>query len=142
MGREFTVEEITLTYNALYALIDAVLAVGDDLVIVTEGTFRSRRQGETLEQIALAHGSDFVLVHVRTQEDIQLERLRLRLENRAGGGPESYFTTKPEYEEPEGDLFRIENSADFDALDKSVSSIVEHLAGAISGRIELMPVVR
>jgi ribose 1,5-bisphosphokinase PhnN len=128
-GREFTPEEITLTYNALYALIDALLDLQADLVVVAEGTYRSKLQRETLKQIAHRHGADFVLVHVRTQEDIQLERLRIRLERREGGGPESYYTTKPEYEEPDGDVLRIENSGDFEALDKSVYNIVQLLVG-------------
>lgn len=128
MGRDFTEEELRLVYNALFMLFEELFRANPDLVVLTDGTYRSRAQRDPLRQIAERHSQKFFLVRVVSSEAATEKRLQKRLSAKKGAGMEAYFSAKAQYEEPTGnDLITIDNSGTLAQLELKVAKALKEI---------------
>lgn len=108
--RDFTPDELELTYRAVELLIEYLLRCGATLVI--DGVFRTAKQRQSVTRLATARNIPFVGLHVTCSEAIALRRLRLR--KRAGSlapsGPESYLRLAQEFQVVPDDYQWIDTS--------------------------------
>lgn len=74
--RDFSPEELALTYTVICLITDFILASGSNLVV--DGVFRSKEQRKRIFQIAEKHGASVLGIQTSCPESTALDRLRSR----------------------------------------------------------------
>ncbi len=131
-GRDFTQDELTRSYNGLYMLFGELLDIDPTLAILTDGTYRTESQRNSLREISRRHNVPFVLIKVHVEDGTTLARLNERFATGAGSGPESYLSAKAEYEEP-ADALLLENTGDKEALREEVRALAQTVMPQLTG---------
>jgi predicted kinase len=127
IDRDFTKEELIRTYNCLYFVIEEVLSCNPKTIIITDGTYRTLKQRMTVKQIAEEHNVPYLLVQVKTEENILIPRIEKRFSEGIGSGVAGYKKVKPEYESPEleEEHYIIHNNDDLTRLEAKVAELVK-----------------
>jgi predicted kinase len=121
--RDFTQDELERSYNGLYMLFEELLGADPALVILTDGTYRTKFQRDSLREISRRCNVPFVLIKVYATERVILARINERLASGKGSGPESYLSAKAAYEDPSNALL-LKNTGNNETLRKKVRTLV------------------
>jgi len=121
---DFTSEQLSRSYNSLYAVTEEVIKANPQLAVLTDGQFRKESQRARLVEIAQRNKNKCFIVKTEPEEKVILSRLKERLEKGEGAGPANYLEVKDQYEEPsKNSALFIKNNGNLEDLEKEVDNL-------------------
>ncbi len=108
--RDFSPDELALTYRLMTYIADLLLEGGSGVVI--DGVFRSVDQRESVFEISKKHGARVLAFEVTCEEPVLLERIQRRKQQGtvSPGGVDAYHKLAAEFEPTDNRFFRIDNT--------------------------------
>jgi len=109
--------------------IEEVIRIDSKLWVITDGSYRNKKDRLRLRDISGKVGHGFILVKVVANEDLLLSRIDTRLSRAQGSGREAYLEVKEVYEDPDQNEkpIIIHNNSDQDILRKEILSKIPSL---------------
>jgi len=109
--RDFTPDEIAITYRAVSLLARHLLSAGASIVV--DGVFRSHEQRQLILDVAKDAGATFLGVHTTCSELVVIERLTKRktLGTVSPAGAIGYQKIKNEFEPIDPSFIRVDTSS-------------------------------
>ena len=96
--RDFTAQELTLTYKILNYMISEVLNLKEKRVVIVDGFFRSKSQRLLLKEIVKISHTNILHIHVESEEGEIIKRLENRYNEGKGSGTKSFKISKMKFE--------------------------------------------
>jgi len=126
--RDFTEEELTLTYKVLSSIVSEVLNLKEKRVVIVDGFFRSRSQRLLLKDIAKTSHENTLHIHVESKDGNIIKRLEKRYREGRGSGTKSFKVSRVKVESLEDEERKvISNNGNLAELEKEVLNLMDEV---------------
>lgn len=121
VDRDFTHEELNLTYQILYQLISGIMGIEHEKVLIVDGFFRKREQREKVKEISQMKNIQVCHFLIETNEKLIVDRVKNRFQKGMGPGIQGFLNAKYGFEEIINEnVIRISNDGTIKDLRRSV----------------------